>query len=249
MISHVGYAYPGAPEPVLHDICLEVPAGSSMAVVGPTGGGKSTLADVIVGLLVPDSGTVEIDGVRPLDLITGSPGAVAYVPQRVVLVDGTVRDNVTVALDPAQVDDERVWEALREAHVSDVVTDLPGGLDARIGEHGLRLSGGQRQRIGLARALYSRPSLLILDEATSALDAETEQAIAAGIAGLRGSVTIVVIAHRLAAVKEADHVVYLDGGRVAGEGTFGDLVEQSESFARQVEILSLPGTHADVAGG
>ncbi len=249
VVRNVTYGYPGGQGPVLVDVCLDVPAGTSMAIVGPTGGGKSTLADVIVGLLVPDAGGVEIDGMRPLELITGSPGVLAYVPQRVVLVDGCVRENVAVAIDPAQVDDERVWEALRQAHVGDVVAELPGGLDARIGEHGLRLSGGQRQRIGLARALYSRPSLLILDEATSALDAETEQAIAEGIAGLRGTVTIIVIAHRLAAVKEADHVVYLDGGRVAGEGTFGDLVERSESFARQVEILSLPRPHADVTGG
>ena len=240
LLRGVSYTYPGTSEQVLSDVSLEALPGGSIAVVGPTGGGKSTLADVIVGLLVPGSGEVTIDGLPPLDMITARPGALAYVPQRVFLVDGSVRDNVTIDLDPALADDDRVWHALRQAHVSDVIAALPDGIDTRIGEHGLRLSGGQRQRLGLARALYSGPSLLVLDEATSALDAETEQAIASGLDALRGSVTVIVIAHRLAAVKGADRVVYLDKGRVAGAGSFEELVLESADFARQVDILSLP---------
>jgi len=242
VVRDVCFSYPGSSTPVLTDVRFEARPGESIALVGPTGGGKSTLADVIVGLLIPDTGAAEIDGLRPWEYVVGRPGAVSYVPQRVALVDGTVRDNVAVALPAGLVDDDQVWRALRQAHVDEVVAALPGGLDARIGEHGVRLSGGQRQRLGLARALYSEPSLLILDEATSALDAETEQAIASGIAGLHGTVTVLVIAHRLAAVQGADSVVYLERGRVVAQGSFDELLCQSASFARQVELLSLPHT-------
>jgi ATP-binding cassette, subfamily B, bacterial PglK len=240
VVRDITYTYPSGDHPVLSGVSIEAAPGEAIAIVGPTGGGKSTLADVIVGLLTPQRGVVSIDGLTPLDMITTRPGSLAYVPQRVMLIEGTVRDNVCVGLPPAEIDDERIWDALRQAHVDDVIAALPDGLATAIGEHGLRLSGGQRQRVGLARAMYSRPSLLVLDEATSALDAETEQAIAAGIAALRGSVTVIVIAHRLAAVKGASHVVYLEDGVVSASGSFDELLRDSASFARQVEILSMP---------
>ena len=240
VVRGVSFTYPSGAGPVLHEVSLDAGPGTMLAIVGPTGGGKSTLADVVAGVIVPQSGSVTIDGAEPLARVAASPGSIGYVPQRVALVDGTVRDNVALALDRADVDDERVWAALREAQVGEVIEALDEGLDTRVGEHGLRLSGGQRQRLGIARALYSRPSLLILDEATSALDAETELAIARGLTTLRGTVTVVVIAHRLASVKTADQVVYLDHGRVAGAGTFESLSQSSEAFARQVEILSMP---------
>jgi ABC-type multidrug transport system fused ATPase/permease subunit len=245
VVRDATYTYPQRHAPALCNVSLEAMPGTSIAIVGPTGGGKSTLADVIVGLLIPSVGDVTIDGLPPLDMITIHPGAVAYVPQRVVLIEGSVRDNVAIAVGGQGTDDDLVWRALQQAHASDVVSALPHGLDTQIGEHGHRLSGGQRQRLGLARALYSSPRLLVLDEATSALDAETEQAIARGIAGLRGTVTVVIIAHRLTAVTESDQVIYLDHGRVEARGSFDDLMRKSPSFARQVEILSLPPTAVD----
>jgi ATP-binding cassette, subfamily B, bacterial PglK len=242
VVRDVTFTYPAGPRPVLSCVSLEAAPGESVAIVGPTGGGKSTLADVIVGLLTPQRGVVAIDDRTPADQIASRPGCLAYVPQRVMLVEGTVRDNVCVGLRADEIDDDLIWDALRQAHVDDVVAALPEGLGAHIGEHGLRLSGGQRQRVGLARALYSRPSLLVLDEATSALDAETEQLIASGLSALRGSVTVVVIAHRLAAVKGADRVVYLEDGQVSASGSFDALLQESPAFARQVHILSLPAT-------
>lgn len=242
VVTDVSYQYPTSTRPVLSEVSLEVLPGQSVALVGPTGGGKSTLVDVLVGLLVPNSGSVRIDGGEPLDAIMERPGAIAYVPQRVALVEGTVRENIAISLAPADVEDAQIWEALDRAQAVDVVEGLPQGLDTRIGENGFRLSGGQRQRIGLARALYQRPRLLFLDEATSALDAETEHAISAGLAGLRGQVTLVVVAHRLAAVKDADLVAFLDGGCITARGTFDEVVQQSSAFARQVEILTMPGS-------
>ncbi len=249
VLVDVSFQYPTGVRPVLTDVSLDVLPGQSIAVVGPTGGGKSTLVDVMVGLLAPDRGTVRIDGGEPLDAILERPGSVAYVPQRVALVEGTVRENIAISLPAADVDDTRIWEALDRAQAVDVVEGLPHGLDTRIGEHGFRLSGGQRQRIGLARALYQRPRLLILDEATSALDAQTEHAISAGLAALRGRVTLVVVAHRLAAVKDVDLVVYVEDGRVAARGSFDDVVRQSPAFARQVEILTMPRSGSAPARG
>lgn len=249
-LSHVSFQYPHAPRPVLLDVSLEIEPGHSVALVGPTGGGKSTLVDVMVGLLAPDEGVVSIDGGEPLKAILMRPGSIAYVPQRVALVEGSVRENIAISLPAAEVDDARIWEALDGAQAVDVVRGMPQGLDTRIGEHGLRLSGGQRQRIGLARALYQRPRLLILDEATSALDAHTERSISSGLAALHGRVTLVIVAHRLAAVKEVDLVVYLEDGRVVAQGAFDEVVRQSSAFAHQVEILSMqrPGSVATFEG-
>lgn len=239
-VSGVTYSYPEAEDPALVAVDLDVPAGSSVAIVGPTGGGKSTLADVVIGLLEPQSGEVTIGGLTPRQAIAAHPGAIAYVPQRVALVDGTVRDNVGLAIPADRIDDEKIWAALARARLDEFVSTLPLGLDEPLGEHGVRLSGGQRQRVGLARALYSRPSLLVLDEATSALDAETEDLITRGIEDLHGDVTMILIAHRLASVQGADRVVYLDEGRLVAAGTFRELMDSSPAFARQVELLSLP---------
>jgi ATP-binding cassette subfamily C protein len=248
-LTDVSYQYPTGVRPVLNGVSLTVQPGCSVALVGPTGGGKSTLVDSMVGLLVPDRGSVRIDDGEPLDAVLARPGSVAYVPQRVALVEGTVRENIAIALAPAEVDDARIWEALERAQAVDVVQGLPHGLDTRIGEHGFRLSGGQRQRIGLARALYQGPRLLILDEATSALDAQTEHAISTGLAALHGRVTLVVVAHRLAAVKDMDLVVYVEDGRIAAKGTFDEVVQQSPAFARQVEILAMPRSGPGAATG
>jgi ATP-binding cassette subfamily C protein len=231
--------YPNATECALIDASLAAGAGTSVALVGSTGAGKSTLADVIIGVLVPDSGRVTIGGVSPREAISRWPGAVAYVPQAVALVFGSVRENVALGLPLATIDDDMVWEALERAHLADFLRENREGLDTMIGERGVRLSGGQRQRLGIARALYTRPRLLILDEATSALDAETEQAIIATLDELEGEVTTVTVAHRLATVRRADQLLYLEDGRIIARGTFEEVRAQVEDFDRQAALLGL----------
>jgi ABC-type multidrug transport system fused ATPase/permease subunit len=161
------------------------------------------------------------------------------VPQEVSLANGTVRENVTLGLPREAVDDRWVWEALERAHLATYLRDFRDGLETPIGENGMRISGGQRQRLGIARALYTKPRLLVLDEATSALDAETEQAIAQTMQDLEGQVTTVTIAHRLATVRHCDLVLYLEAGRVVGRGTFAEVREQSPAFDHQAQLLGL----------
>jgi ABC-type multidrug transport system fused ATPase/permease subunit len=239
-VSRVSLAYPGSAEVALKDVNLSLRAGGSLALVGATGSGKSTLSDVILGNLSPDEGTVLIGGERPAEAIMKWAGGIAYVPQEVALSHGTVRDNVALGLPPAAIDDARVWEALERAHLADFLrTTARGGLDTLIGERGVRLSGGQRQRLGVARALYSRPQLLVLDEATSALDAETEHAIADTLSSLEGTVTTVTVAHRLATIRHADLVVYLERGCVSASGTFDEVRSAVPRFNHQAELLGL----------
>jgi ABC-type multidrug transport system fused ATPase/permease subunit len=238
-LRDVSFTYPGQERPAIDAVTLSIDPGSSLAVVGTTGAGKSTLADLILGVLSPDAGNVHVGGVSPAEAIRNWPGALAYVPQEVGLVDGTVRDNVALCLPVALVDDDRVWEALERAHVADVIRDLPGQLDAPIGEDGVRLSGGQRQRLGIARALYTRPRLIVLDEATSALDAETERAVGRTMADLEGDVTLVVIAHRLATIRTLDTVAYLSDGRLVARGSFDEVRVLVPAFDEQATLLGI----------
>jgi len=231
--------YDDAADFALKEVSFTAPAGSSLALVGPTGAGKSTLADVILGVLDPMSGDVRMSGVTPRVAIDQWPGAIAYVPQAVALVQGSVRDNVALGLPREAISDDLVWDALRRAHLADFLSESREGLDTKIGERGFRLSGGQRQRLGIARALYTRPRLLVLDEATSALDAETELAIIQTLAELEGEVTTITVAHRLATVRQADQVLYLDHGRVAAKGTFEEVRSQVHDFDRQASLLGL----------
>ena len=238
-VEGVFFTYPGADSPTLRDVSFYVPAGASLALVGRSGAGKSTLADLILGVLEPSQGSVWLGGSRSRDAIARWPGAVSYVPQDVMLANATIRENVALGLPLEAIDENLVWEALGRAHLEDFVRHLPSGLDTEIGERGTRLSGGQRQRLGLARAFYSRPSVLVMDEATSALDAETEQLIALSVAELAGSVTTVTIAHRLATVRNVDQVVFLRDGVQAGTGTFDEIRERFPDFDRQARLLGL----------
>ena len=238
-MDRVGLTYPGASEAAIDGVSFDVPAGTSLALVGSTGAGKSTLADLILGVVEPDVGTALLSGRAPGDAIRQWPGAVAYVPQDIALVNSDVRGNVALGLALDQVEDERVWEALERAQLADFLRAQREGLDTVVGEHGVRLSGGQRQRLGLARALFTRPRLLVLDEATSALDADTELAISRSLSMLAGDVTLIVIAHRLATVRGTDQIVHLDRGRVSAIGTFEELRIAVPAFNRQASLLGL----------
>lgn len=238
-IRDVTFAYPGATTAALMDVSLDVSPGQSVALVGKSGAGKTTLADIILGVLPPETGTVAISGLDPADAIPRWPGGIAYVPQNVSLANGTVRQNVALGLPESAVDDALVWEALERAHVADYLKGQRDGLDTNVGEGGVRLSGGQRQRLGIARALFSRPRILVLDEATSALDAETEVAITETIQELEGDVTTIIIAHRLSTIRHANVVVYLEDGKIAAQGSFDEVRQRAPALDRQAALLGI----------
>ena len=235
----VAFTYPGSHGTAIQGISMVVREGQSVALVGRSGAGKSTLADIILGVLPPDAGDVTVGDLRPVAAVRRWPGGIAYVPQDVMLSNDSLRANVALGVPRADIDDEPVWEALRRAHLADWVRQQPDGLDTEIGERGHRLSGGQRQRLGIARALFSRPRLLVLDEATSALDAETEAAITAMLDELEENVTTVIIAHRLSTVRNVDLVVYLDEGRAEAQGTFDEVCSLIPALRRQAALMGL----------
>jgi ABC-type multidrug transport system fused ATPase/permease subunit len=222
-LREVSFRYPSREQPALRSVSVTVRPGESFGIVGPTGSGKSTLLDVILGMLEPSHGQVLVDG-RPLATLKDAwQRSVGYVPQDVYIVDDSVRANVALGWYGEEIDDARVGESIRMAGLEDVVTGLPDGLDTILGERGVRLSGGQRQRVGLARALYTSPSVLVLDEATSNLDQTTERRIVETLNALAGKLTMIVVTHRLVSVEECDNVVYLEHGQVKAEGRFSDL--------------------------
>ncbi len=239
--------YSGAATPALSDVSLCVAPGQSVALVGPSGAGKSTLADVILGVVAPDHGSALIGGVPPTECVEKWAGAVAYVPQEVVLANDTVRSNVALGLPDDTIDDDLVWDALERAHVAKYLRDSRDGLQTLIGESGVRLSGGQRQRLGIARALYTKPRLLVMDEATSALDAETEDAITHMIQELEGDVTTIIIAHRLSTVRDVDQVIYLDHGYVVASGSFSEVAAEVPAFQRQVSLMGIDAHQPQVS--
>ena len=219
----VRYTPPGSGDELLRGIDLEIPCRRTIALVGASGAGKSTLADLVGGLLAPSAGVMEVDG-RPLTDLRGWREGVAYVAQDGFLLHASVRDNLLWTQPDAT--EAAMWEALGQAAAADFVRALPQGLDTLLGERGLRLSGGERQRIAIARALLRRPQLLILDEATSALDREHERRVHQAISRLHGQLTILVIAHRLDTVRDADRVYVIDAGQVRDSGTFAELQQR-----------------------
>lgn len=238
-LKDVTYSYAGTSTPALRSVSLEIPSGTSLAVVGPTGAGKSTLADVAMGISRADSGVVLIAGLAPEEAIRRWPGAIGCVPQDVAIVDGTVRSNVALGLADEDVTDDRVWNVLEQAQLASFLREQRDGLETLVGEHGLRLSGGQRQRLGLARALYSGPRLLFLDEATSALDADTERVISDAISHLSQQMTLIVIAHRLSTIRHMDQVAYLEGGEIRAVGTFREVRSAVPEFEKQSSLMGL----------
>jgi ATP-binding cassette subfamily C protein len=231
-LEQVVYAYPGAAEPVLKGVDLVLPRGSSIGIVGTTGAGKSTLVDVILGLLAPQQGHVRADGADIGANVAGWQRQIGYVPQFIYLSDDTLRRNVAFGIRDQDIDEDRLRQAIAIAHLDEVVARLPDGLETRVGERGVMLSGGQRQRVGIARSLYHGPEILIFDEATSALDNETEREVSRAIDELAGQKTIILIAHRLSTLRHCDRLFLLKDGRVAAQGTYQDLIETSDEFRK-----------------
>jgi|WetSurMetagenome_2_1015567.scaffolds.fasta_scaffold13746_1 ATP-binding cassette, subfamily B, bacterial PglK len=225
-LDRVSYVYPGRDQPVLHEICLEIPAGTSVGLVGLTGAGKSTIIDLVLGLLPPTSGRITVDGEDIRHHLEAWRKMIAYVPQHPYLTDDTVRRNIAFGVKDAQIDERQVQKALRLAQLEDVVRALPAGLETVLGERGANMSGGERQRVAIARALYNEPAVLIFDEATSALDAATEQALNESLWALYRHRTVIVVAHRASILRYCKQLVWVQDGSVRASGTMQELVDR-----------------------
>lgn len=218
-LTDLSYKYPNTDKWILKDANVTIPVGSAVGIVGETGSGKSTFVDVLLGLLVLQEGKIEVDGQNIFegDNYRKWLKNVGYIPQTVFMIDDTIRKNVAFGISEDEIDEERVWEVLKEAQLDEFVKSLPEGLETGIGERGIRLSGGQRQRISIARALYEDPKVLVLDEATSALDNDTEKAIMDSINHLHGKKTLIIIAHRLQTIEKCDAVYRIEGTKAVRE--------------------------------
>lgn len=235
-LNSVSFKYLTAPDYSLKDISIKIKSGSQVAIIGESGSGKSTLADLIMGISTPSKGKVVIGGYSPLDWISSSPGSLSYVPQSPGIIHGTILDNIVAGEISESIDLDRVAEVIQMAHLERVLNKLPLGLDTNVGVAKNGLSGGELQRIGLARALYTRPKILIIDEATSALDAKSEFAIRETINNIRGQVTVLLIAHRLNTVTSADMVFYMQNGSIADRGTLQELIFRNPKIAEAVKL-------------
>ncbi len=233
-LRDVSYCYPGTSTEVLKEINLRIERGASVGFVGSTGAGKTTIVDVILGLLPPTRGEVLVDGTNIQEDLRGWWGNIGYVPQTIYLTDDTIRHNIALGEDDSRIDNARLDQAVFAAQLEEFVTSLPKGLDSTVGERGIRISGGQRQRIGLARALYLTPNVLVLDEGTSALDNETERAVISAIRKLQGDCTILMIAHRLSTVRDCDRLFFLRSGMLHGAGTYDSLLAGDSHFRELV---------------
>ena len=238
VFEDVSFSYPDSPSPAISNLNFTVEPGSQTALMGASGAGKSTIADILCLLLTPTSGRV-YRGTSLSDNLGEIGGRVSYVPQKPGMVSGTILENVALGEEVETVDREEVIAALQAAHLRDLILELPQGIDTPLGKLKDSLSGGQMQRLGLARAIYSKPSLLVMDEATSALDAESEAEIQKTLEDMRGQVTVVVIAHRLNTIQHADKVILLHEGRVQDSGTFKELIARNPSVEKGVELMKI----------
>jgi ATP-binding cassette subfamily C protein len=235
-LEGVGYGYDKSlTKRVVKNISVKIRCGQSVGLVGVSGAGKSTVADLLLGLLRPDAGRILIDGKDITDHMREWQHLLGVVPQSINFLDDTLRRNVAIGIDDADINEADLEEALSKAQLQETIKNLPDGLDTNIGERGVKLSGGQRQRVGIARALDRKPKVLILDEATSALDLETEWEVNQSIKNLHGQVTLIVIAHRLSTVRDCSKLIYLDGGVIIDEGTYDELYQRCAPFTRLVD--------------
>ena len=211
-LSHVTFAYPRTEEKIINDLSMKIEKGSSVAFIGKSGAGKTTLADLILGLLDPQDGNIKMDGTNIKEMGTRWYKIIGYVPQSVYLIDATIRENVAFGIDEKEIDDQKVWKALEMAQLKEYIEGLPKGLKEFVGERGIKFSGGQRQRMAIARALYNDPEILVLDEATAALDTETETAVMDSIEALQGYKTLIIVAHRLSTIRTCDYIYEVKNG-------------------------------------
>ena len=237
--AELTFQYPDGDAPAVRDVNFDIPAGAFVAFVGPSGAGKTTIADLILGLHTPTQGSVLIGGHTPANLRKAHPGLVSYVPQKPGMVSGTIAENIALGEDITTIDWDRVDKAVEQAGLAEAIRAMPDGVKTNLGDQTDSLSGGQLQRLGIARALYSEPRLLVLDEATSALDAETESAITETIYSLRGTVTVIVIAHRLSTIQHADTVFVVEDGEITASGTLSQVRKQIPLIERYVRMLSI----------
>ena len=235
-LDGVSFAYDSTDRPTLQGVDLTIPARATVGIVGGTGAGKTTLVDLVLGLLSPASGAIRVDGTTLTpDNLRSWRGSIAYVPQTIFLTDDTIAANIAFGVPKAEIDMAAVEHAAQVAALHDfILSDLPAGYETRVGERGVRLSGGQRQRIGIARAMYRDPTLLIMDEATSALDNVTEREVMEAVQRIRGDKTIILIAHRLSTVRSCDTIFLMERGRLLAQGSYDTLLATSAVFRRMV---------------
>ena len=240
VFKDVTFSYPDSPAPALVNLNFTIEPGSQTALMGPSGAGKSTIADMLCLLLTPSSGRVfQITNSSSSEPELSIGGRVSYVPQKPGMISGTILENVALGIEPENVDRDEVISALESAHLGTLIKELPEGIDTSLGKLKDSLSGGQMQRLGLARAIYSKPNLLVMDEATSALDAESESEIQKTLEEMRGRVTVVVIAHRLNTIQHADKVILLEDGKVSDSGTFKELIARNPSVEKVVDLMRI----------
>ena len=238
-LNEISFSYPDSRKVTLDKVSLNIAAGQQAALIGHSGSGKSTIAELILGLLEPSSGNVELGGKNPSHIINRFPGALSYVPQKPGMVSGSIVDNIALGVANEAVDLVRLQKATKDAHLSEIIDSLPAGIDTDLGKRKDELSGGQLQRIGLARALYTQPSLLVMDEATSALDADSENEINKALDEMRGKVTVILIAHRLNTVQRSDVVFLVEEGSVTASGTFPELLRTNKTVQNLADLMSI----------
>ena len=235
-IKDVDFKYPTRAELAISNINMRVNPGELIAIVGSSGAGKSTLVDLLLGLLEPSKGSINLSGMSPIKAIKKWPGAISYVPQEVLIVDGSIVENIRLGFPHKISDGAQIQKVIERSQLAMLVTELEDGIESQVGERGSKLSGGQKQRLGIARSLYTNPRLLVLDEATSSLDGQTEAAITNALNELKGSITIIVIAHRISTVREADRVIYLEKGKILAQGSFEEVRNSVPDFDKQAKL-------------
>ncbi len=236
-LRNVVYQYPGASDASLRGVSLTIPKGTSVGFVGSSGAGKTTIVDVILGLLPPTQGQVLVDGRDIYDDLSAWQRLIGYIPQSIYLCDDTLRNNIAFGIPADEINEDWIESAVESAQLTELVHSLPEGLDTLVGERGVRLSGGQRQRVGIARALYHNPEVLVMDEATAALDNQTEAGVMEAVEKLSGEKTLIMIAHRLSTVKNCDRLYFMNQGKIVDTGTYDELCQRNREFQRMAQIV------------